>query len=117
MNIPNYEYCPAISRGGFFSDQWSLILQQLISNLQRGVGQEGFEISLVSSDPASVTPPTAGGQLGHIQATFGTTNQNAVIPGTVVFDPYEQNGAILPARNGQLKVLLNDGTFHAITNT
>ena len=48
---------------------------------------------------------------------FVKENQNGVEAGTVIFDPYEVNGAILPIRNGQLKVLLNDGVFHPITNT
>lgn len=115
MNIPNFENIQFIGRGGFLTENYSNILQQLFSTLQKGVGQEGFEISSVSSDPNSVTPPTSGGQLAKIQSSFG--QQNGVKAGTVVFDPYEVNGATLPARNGQLKVLLNDGTFHGITNT
>lgn len=115
MNIPNYENVTIIGMGGLWSDAWSLIMQQLISELQRNVGQEGFVISRVSSDPASVTPPTAGGQIAALETSFG--QQNGVQAGTVIFDPYEVNGAILPERNGQLKVLLNDGTFHPITNT
>lgn len=115
MNIPNFENIQFIGKGGFLTDNYQNILQQLFSALQRGVGQEGFEISVVSSDPNSVTPPTAGGQLLKIQSSFG--EQNGVIAGTVVFDPYEVNGATPPARNGQLKVLLNDGTFHGIMNT
>lgn len=115
MNIPNFENIQFTDRQGNLTDPWQLILQSLISELQSGVGNEGFEISTISSDPASVTPPTAGGELARIQSSFG--NQNGVEAGTVIFDPYEINGAVLPDRNGQLKVLLNDGIFHSITNT
>lgn len=118
MNIPNFENIQFVERNLYLTDSYQNILQQLFSELQRGVGQEGFEISTISSDPASVTPPTTGGQLAKIQNTFTDLhNPNRVIAGTVVFDPYEINGATLPARNGQLKVLLNDGVFHGITNT
>lgn len=113
MNIPNYENSSIIGVGGVWSDAWSLIMQQLITQLQRNVGTEGFVISDVSSDPASVSPPTAGGQLQVLQDTFG--QQDGVKAGTLVFDPYEVNGG--SPRNGQLKILLNDGVFHGITNT
>jgi hypothetical protein len=115
MNIPNFENVTFTERNGTLTDPWQLILQNLFSELQGGVGNEGFEISIVTSDPNSITPPASGGQLLVIQDSFG--NQNGVTAGTIVFDPYAVNGAILPARNGQLKVLLNDGTFHGITNT
>lgn len=118
MNIPNFENIQFVGRDMFLTDSYQNILQQLFSELQKGVGQEGFEISVVSSDPNSVMPPAAGGQLARIQSTFSDpNNHDRVVPGTVVFDPYEVNGATPPARNGQLKVLLNDGTFHGITNT
>lgn len=115
MNIPNFENIQFVERGGFLTDSYQNILQQLFTALQRGVGQEGFEISQISSDPNSVNPPATGGQLVAIQNTFG--HPNGVTAGTVIFDPYEVNGATLPKRNGQLKVLLNDGAFHGITNT
>jgi hypothetical protein len=115
MNIPNFENVQ-FTQGGYLTEMWQLILQNLITELQTGVGQEGFEISNVSSDPNSVSPPTTGGQLAIIQAT--ATKNNGVTPGTVIFDPYEINGGsgMFP-RLGQLKVLLNDGMFHGITNT
>ena len=115
MNIPNFENIQFVDRSGVLTESWQNIMQQLFTQLQKGVGTEGFKVSVVSSNPASVTPPTVGGQLAQVQASFGT--QEGVSAGTVVFDPYEVNGATPPARNGQLKVLLNDGTFHAITNT
>lgn len=115
MNIPSFENAQVIDTDFYFTDVWQLVMNQLIDALQKNVGEEGFVISTVSSNPNSVDPPTAGGQVARIQASFG--QQKGVQAGTVIFDPYEVNGATLPARNGQLKVLLNDGTFHAITNT
>lgn len=115
MNIPNFENIQFIGKGGFLTESYQNIMQQLFTELQKNIGTEGFVISPVSSDPNSVSPPTTGGQLAIIQATFG--QQNGVVAGTTIFDPYEVNGATLPARNGQLKVLLNDGTFHSITNS
>lgn len=115
MNIPNFQNTQFVERSGYLTANWQLILEQLFLNLVNNVGPYGYVISPISSDPNSVTPPTSGGQLLVLQNTFG--NPNGVEAGTVIFDPYEQNGAILPARNGQLKVLLNDGTFHSITNT
>lgn len=115
MNVPNYENSAISDWQGNLTDQWSLLLQQLLGEMQKDIGLEGFVISSVSSDPASVDPPTAGGQVARLESTFG--QQTGVEAGTLIFDPYEVNGAILPARNGQLKVLLNDGTFHPVTNT
>lgn len=115
MNIPNYENAKLVDEEGYPSVQWSLVLQQLIAELQDGAGNEGYVISSISSDPVSVTPPAAGDQVAQLEATFG--QQEGILPGTMIFDPYEVNGAILPARNGQLKVLLNDGVFHPVTNT
>ena len=115
MNIPNFENIQFVDRDLFLTDSYQNILQQLFSELQSGVGKEGFEISVISSDPNSLTPPQTGGQLARIQSSFG--QPNGVIAGTIIFDPYEINGATLPNRNGQLKVLLNDGTFHGILNS
>lgn len=94
---------------------WKNFFEQQQSNMQLCLGNEGFWIPSVSSDPASVTPSTTGGQLAQVAASFG--KQGGINSGTIVFDPYELNGATLPARNGQLKVMLNDGAFHSITNT
>ena len=115
MNIPNFENIQFVDRDLYLTDNYQNILQQLFTQLQNGVGQEGFQVSNVSSDPNSVTPPTTGGQVARIQSSFG--QDNGVVVGTVIFDPYEVNGATPPARNGQLKVLLNDGVFHGITNS
>lgn len=105
MNIPNYENSPIVGSGGYLADQWSLLLQQLLSQLQQGVGTEGFQISSVTA-----------AQLALIQGTFVALSPTGVQPGTLVFNKDEVNGGTMMAPNGQLFILLNDGTFHAVTN-
>lgn len=117
MNIPNYENAQFVEKTGYLTDYWQLILQSLISTLQAGVGQEGFQISIVSSAANSVTPPAAGGQVAALQAAAAAGAANAPVKGTIIFDPAEVNGGSGPAPNGQLKVLLADNVFHKITNT
>lgn len=97
---------------------WKNYFEQQQSNMQLALSDEGFWIPSVSSNPASVTPAITGGQLAQVAASFGM--QGGVNAGTVIFDPYEINGgAVGPpqVRLGQLKVILNDGVFHSITNT
>lgn len=115
MNVPNFENIQFIEKSGYLTESWQNLLQQLFTQLQLSVGPEGFVISDVSSASNSVTPPTAGGQVAVLEATFG--QQNGVKVGTVIFDPAEVNGGSSGSPNGQLKVLLQDGTFHKITNT
>lgn len=109
---------PTIIQGQFIDEDKGLskeatnLMEQLLENMQSDLGSFGFAIPNVSSDPASVTPNAVGGQLSQVQATYGS--QNGVKLGTLIFDPFEVNGG---SPNGQLKVLLGDGTFHKITNT
>jgi hypothetical protein len=83
---------------GNFFDQNTQQMQQSLSN-------EGFWIPSVSSASNSVMPPTSGGQLAQVAASFG--QQNGANAGTIVYDP----------NTNQLKVLLSDGMFHAITTS
>ena len=104
-----------VNEDGQPTPSWGNYFDQNTQQMQQSLSQEGFWIPDVSSDPNSVTPMASGGQLAQVAASFGT--QGGINAGTVVFDSYEVNGATPPARNGQLKVMLNDGNFHAITNT
>ncbi len=121
MNIPNYENAQFTESSGYLTDFWSQILQQLISEMQRNIGLEGFIISDISSASDSVDPPGAGGEIAVLEAAYAasivTPFPLGPLPGTLIFDPAEVNGGTMLAPNGQLKVLLNDGIFHAITNT
>lgn len=84
---------------------WDNFFQQQAQNMQESLSDEGFAIPSVSSASNSVSPPATGGQLAQLQASFGT--QQGVQVGRLVFDP----------NTNQLKVILNDGTFHPITTT
>lgn len=114
MQIPTFTQSPVVKEDGNFTDSWATNIKQLLQNMQQDLSNEGFKIPSVSSDPNSVTPPTAGGQLLQIQNSFNL--QDGVEAGTLIFDPYEPNGATPPVSKGQLKILLNDGLFHGITN-
>ena len=96
MNIPNFENTQVVDDEKYFTDNWQLLMQQLFTELQTNAGNEGLVVPTLSSDPNSVSPPAVGGQLAQIQ----TTAQN----GTLVYDTF----------TNELKVRLNDGTFHVI---
>ena len=97
MNIPTYVYDRPVQDDLYFTRTWQLLFENLLQNMQGALGPMGFAITTVSSDPNSVSPPTAGGQLEKVRATFG--QQNGIIAGTVVYDPFE-------APNGSLKVVI-----------
>lgn len=99
-NIPSFINATVISKDGKWSDTWSLIMQQLLSQLINAIGSNGFQVSVLSSEPTAQFP------LGQIAAI-----EDSALPGTIVFDTYAQ------AQNGQLLLRMNDGTFHGITNT
>lgn len=44
MNIPNYENTPFVNEDGYLTDQWSLILQQLITLLQQNLSDQGYQV-------------------------------------------------------------------------
>lgn len=127
MIVPTYSPEKIVNEDGVPTDGFSLLLRQLLQGLQLSISEDGYLCPSVSSEPgSSETPPDLSqpSQLTVLQNTFQSNfvnvNTQTVItgvrPGTVIFDPYEVNGATPPARNGQLKVLLNNGTFHAIVN-
>jgi hypothetical protein len=104
-----------IDEEGMPTPSWGNYFDQNTQQQQQSLNEEGFWIPSVSSATASVTPPTSGGQLAQVAASFG--QQGGINAGTIVFDPAEVNGGSAPAPNGQLKVMLADGNFHAITNS
>ncbi len=129
MIIPNYDGSQIVDEQGLPTAGFTNILQTLLKNMTQSVGNEGYLIPSISSEVGSASTPNVPTTLSQIQvleASFksattpvSTDNQTITVgslAGTIVFDPYEQNGAVLPLRNGQLKVLLNDGTFHAVVN-
>jgi hypothetical protein len=124
MIIPNVPTDSMLDEKGVISKPWENFFNQSAQQQQQSLSNEGFWIPSVSSASDSVTPPTSGGQLAQLAASFyvlGTSppqiNPNGVQAGTIIFDPAEINGGSSGSPNGQLKVILADGVFHAITNT
>ena len=87
------------------SPAWGNFFNQNTQQTQQSLSNEGFWVPSVSSASNSVSPPTTGGQLAQVQASYG--QQTGVNLGTIVYDP----------NTNQLKVLLSDGTFHPITTS
>ena len=125
MIVPNYSQEKIVNEDGTPTENFSSFMRNMLQNMQLSLSDEGFWVPSVSSDPNSVDPPQTGGQLAIVAASYqgNTVNPDTqtvtagVQLGTIVFDPYEVNGATPPARNGQLKVFLADLAFHPITNT
>jgi hypothetical protein len=104
-----------IDEKGEMTPAWGNFFDQNTQQSQQSLSNEGFWVPSVSSASSSVTPPATGGQLAQLAASFG--QQSGVNAGTIIFDPAEVNGGSSGSPNGQLKVILNDGTFHKITNS
>lgn len=113
MIIPTYQQGPIVDKEGNPLPGFGIFLQNLIQNMQLSVSDEGYLI-----------PNVNNAQKGVIQASFQTNVVNpesqtvsvGVQTGTLIFDTETVNGG---GGNplGQLYVLLNDGTFHPVTNT
>lgn len=112
INVPTDKL---VDKDGNTTKPWDNYFDQSTQQMQQSLSNEGFWIPSVSSDPNSVSPPTTGGQLAQLEASFGT--QGGINAGTLIFDPAEVNGGSPSSPNGQLKVILADGVFHKITNT
>jgi hypothetical protein len=133
MNVPTYSEGRIVDENGNPTVGFQQLLKQLLQVMQLSVSDDGYLIPSVTSEPGTADNPLVPTQskLDVLQATYktDTVNKNTqtilqgVRPGTVIFDPWEINGAPAPApgdpqvRWGKLKVLLADGTFHPITNT
>lgn len=108
---------PFVNKDGYLSDAAKNLIEQLLQNMQQNLSNEGSVMPSVSSANNSVNPPQAGGQLAVIQNGTDSQGTQIALKGTLVFDPAVVNGGTSQNPNGQLKVLLNDGTFHPVTNT
>lgn len=126
MNVPTYTQEQIVKEDRNPTDAFASFLRNLLQNMQLSISDEGYWIPSVTSQPGS-NVGVPDNKLAVLQDSFQSptapvdsntqTVSTGVQPGTIIFDPWEVNGAVLPARNGQLKVLLNDGTFHNIVNT
>lgn len=50
MNVPNYQNTQAVDKNGYFSSPWQMLLNQLLTQMQIALSDEGF---VVPSQPAS----------------------------------------------------------------
>lgn len=125
MIVPTYVQEQVVDKEGVPTAGFNTFLSNLIQNMNLSVSDEGYLIPSISSAPDSAG--TGLTQIGVLQASFQGTVVNpstqtvtvGVQVGTLIFDPYELNGGVIgPPRVplGQLKVLLNDGIFHAVVN-
>lgn len=92
MNIPNFQNTPIVSSGGNLSDAWSLILQQLITALQKNLSDEGYQVP---------QQPTA--TIAKLQTQFNASPNPSVYFGDLIYD----------STTNQLKVNIN-GTFKVV---
>lgn len=116
MIVPNYDGVQIVDENGYPTPGFTNILQTLLKNLTQSIGDEGYLIPPISGDDLIALENSFQSETTAVDPNTQTVTVGAQA-GTIIFDPTEQNGAILPALNGQLKVLLNDGSFHKITNT
>ncbi len=124
MNIPQYLQEELVKEDRYPTDAFANFLRNLLQGMQLSISNEGYLIPSISSEPDAKL-----GGLSPLQVLQNSFLSNTVDPnsqtvttgvqvGTIIFDPYEVNGGGgMTPRLGQLKVLLNDGQFHPITNT
>lgn len=114
MIVPTYQEGQIVDENGMPLPGFAIFLQNLIQNMQLSVSDEGYLI-----------PNVTDAQKAVIQASYQTTVVNpdsqtvtiGVQRGTMIFDTETSNGGAPGNPLGQLYVLLNDGTFHPVTNT
>lgn len=92
MNIPNYENLQFVDKGGYLTDQWSLLLQQLISELQSNLSNEGYQVP---------QQPTA--TINTLQTQFNAAPEPSAYFGNLLYD----------SDTNELKVNIN-GTFRVV---
>jgi hypothetical protein len=107
MMIPNYIDIPMVDpKTGLISQEWKVIFQQLLSQLQMHAGLEGLDV-----------PQQTNANMLLIQAEVDEFGTQIPPAGRLLFNTSTVNGGTSMAPNGQLYVLLQDMTFHPITNT
>lgn len=83
MMIPNFENVPIVKNGGYLSDQWSLILQQLISYLQQNIGNEGFRV-----------PNLSAADITKLQTKYNAASDPSAFRGNLVYDTTNEEAKI-----------------------
>ena len=96
VTIP-FEDVKFTDKNGMLTNEAQMMLNTVFQAMQQSLSENGFVIPSPSqSDIASLE--------GEMPA------------GTLIFDASVVNGGTTQSPNGQLKVMLNDGTWHLVTN-
>ena len=95
-----------VDKDGLLTDAAKNLFEQLLQNMQQNFSNEGV-----------VVPGQKDSDITIIQNGTTENGSQIALPGTLIFDKTAINGGSASSPNGQLKVLLQDGTFHFITNT
>lgn len=92
MNVPNFENVQFTENSGYLTSPWQIILQQLISEMQRALSNEGFI-------PPSLAA-TGDGSIATLQSKLQTLTvpQQAAYGGDLIYD----------SSNNVLKVFILD---------
>lgn len=109
MIVPTYSQGPIVEKDGTPTPGFAILLKNLIQNMQLSISDEGFLIPSVDRDQMATIQSSF--QTGTVDPSSQTTSVGVQV-GTMVF-----NTNPIGVPNGQLYVLLNDGTFHPVTNT
>lgn len=115
MIVPNYDGQKIVDEQGYPTPQFYNLLQTLLKNLTQSIGNEGYQIPQLTNAQKTVIQ-------NSFQSVTTPVNQNTQTvtvgaeAGTLIFDKETVNGGSLSTPNGQLYILLGDGTFHAIPN-
>jgi hypothetical protein len=105
MMIPNYIDIPMVDpKTGIISQEWKVIFQTLLTQLQLHAGPEGLDVQ-------------TNANMLLIQNAVDAFGTQLAPAGRLLFNTSTVNGGSAPSPNGQLYVLLQDKTFHPITNT
>lgn len=94
MMIPNFEFTRFVNRDGNLTDEWQNVLQALFTALQTNVSNEGFQI-----------PQQTTANVAKLQTQFAASPNPSVYYGNLIYD----------STSNQLKVFLNDNTYHVVS--
>jgi hypothetical protein len=92
MMIPNFENEKFVDEKGFLTDQWALIMQQLLSALQTNVGTQGFNI-----------PQLSAANIATLQTNYAATTSPSAYFGVMLYDV--DNNLLNVNINGTFKVI------------
>lgn len=115
MIVPNYVDGPIVDDKGYPTSGFANFLQSLLKNMNAAISDEGFVISNVTAAQQAVLQASFQSAATPVDPSTQTVKVGAA-KGTLIFDTDTANGGAPGVPNGQLYILLGDGTFHAIAN-